>query len=69
MVKGRSKPELYILFLMGGKPKEIQKLLPDYSMSTIYYYSRRFRDAVEVLIKRDIIGSDKKLKIDWGRLK
>jgi len=68
MVKGPSKPELYILFWLGGKPKKIQKLFPHYSMSTIYYYSKRFREAFETLIKQDIIGSDKKLKIDWEKL-
>ena len=68
MVKGRSKPELYLMFWMGFTPKKIKILRPDYSMSTIYYYSRRFKDTVEELIKQDIITSDRKLKIDLERL-
>lgn len=68
MVKGISKPELYVLFFLGAKPKQIKKMMPDYSMSTIYYYGKRTRNATEFLIKRDLLGSDKKLKIDLDRI-
>jgi len=66
MVKGKSKPELYILFMLGLKPKEIKKHLPNYSLSTIYYYFKRFVSAKEFLIKKDVIDANLKLKIGEG---
>jgi len=68
MAHGRSKPELYFLFWIGLKPRQIQKLIPEFSLSTIYYYNHRSKEAVENLIKRDIINSDKKLKVDINKL-
>jgi len=63
MVKGKSRPELYILLMKDLKPKRIKELMPEYSLSTIYYYSRKFKQGVGELIKRDLIDSNLKLKV------
>jgi len=63
MVKGTSKHELIILLAKGLKPKEISKILPLYNKKTIYYYSVRYKRALEILVRMNIVDMDGRLKV------
>jgi len=44
-MKGKSRPEVYILFYLGFKPKALIKL--GYNKHTIYNYHRRFNSEIK----------------------
>lgn len=60
-MKGKSKPEIYFFLFKGLTPKQIMAL--GYKDTTVYYYSRRWKQTLEKLIADGVISIDMKIKV------